>query len=157
MKVGAPRASGRVELTKWVCRLSNTLGATDDCDNVAALAKKYAAKDHASDAVDEADIENHGPWDALIFAKDPAMMGLIKTLTDAWEAQELEELESIAEEYNLATGKKLASMRKQVKSGAVSQEDHLKRLTKRVAPVLSLVKENAKLKKELEAASAASE
>lgn len=148
-QVGAPRASTRVDVTKWVCRLGNSLGRHDDCDNVKGLAERFKSEERAADAVSEGDIEIHGPWDAILFAKDPDMLAMVKTLTESWEAQELEELESVAEKYNLATSKKLASMRKQLKSGAISQEDHMKRLTKRVAPVLALIKEVEELKQKV--------
>ena len=61
--------------------------------------------------------------------------------------QELEELESLAVEYNLATEKKMKQMRKQILQGQADQNDHVKKLTKRLAPILALKEEIKKLKK----------
>ena len=88
-----------------------------------------------------------GPWDALIYAKDPIALAVVQGQADLWEAQDLEELESMAVKYNLAAEKKLASMRKAIRSGTADQNSHVKKLTRRLAPVMALIDEIKQLKK----------
>merc|ERR1711871_1366772 len=140
-KVGPPRVGNRDALVKWVCRLDNFINdANADCD---------AAKvDNVDDsATADAKRSISGPWDALIYAKDPIALAVVQGQADLWEAQDLEELESMAVKYNLATEKKLASMRKAIRSGQADESGHVKKLTRRLAPVMALLDEIKQLKK----------
>merc|ERR1711871_1926622 len=140
-KVGPPRVGNRDALVKWVCRLDNFINdANADCD--AAKADKVD-----DSATADAKRSVSGPWDALIYAKDSIALAIVQGQADLWEAQDLEELESMAVKYNLATEKKLASMRKAIRSGQADETGHVKKLTRRLAPVMALLDEIKQLKK----------
>jgi thioredoxin-like negative regulator of GroEL len=140
-KVGPPRVGSRDSFVQWVCRLDNFVNdAETDCDTAKASKVDDSATADAKRSVT-------GPWDALIYAKDPIALAVVQGQADLWEAQDLEELEVMAVKYNLATEKKLASMRKAIRSGTADQNGHVKKLTRRLAPVMALVDEIKQLKK----------
>jgi hypothetical protein len=94
-KVGPPRVSNKVEFLKWSCQLFNQV--TDDsmdCEDAALQRKHFPVPKEEQN--DEASAESNGPWDGLIYLKDPIALQLVRSSADAWEAQELEELESLA-------------------------------------------------------------
>jgi thiol-disulfide isomerase/thioredoxin len=145
-KVGPPRVSNKVDFLKWSCTLFNQVtDGTMDCEDAALQRKHFPVPKEEQN--DEASAESSGPWDGLIYLKDPIALQLVRSSAEAWEAQELEELESLAVEYNLATDKKMAQMRKKIRSGQADQNDHVRKLTKRLAPVLALKQQYDDLKK----------
>lgn len=145
-KVGPPRVGSRDAFVKWVCLLENfVMDAEEDCGS----AKAQKVDDSATE---KAKREVSGPWDALIYSKDPIELAIVKGQADLWEAQDVNELESLAVKYNLATEKKLASMRKAIRSGTADGNAHLKKLTKRLAPIMALLDEVKDLKKAATAA-----
>lgn len=145
-KVGPPRVGSRDALVKWICLLENFVkDSNEDCE--AAKAQKVD-----DSATESAKREVSGPWDAMIYSKDPIELAIVKGQADLWEAQDADELENLAVKYNLATEKKLAQMRKAIRSGTADANAHLKKLTKRLAPVMALLEEVKELKKEVAAA-----
>ena len=117
-----------------------------DCDDAALQRNHFPiSKDELKETTDG--LESSGPWDGLIYLKDPIALQMVRSSADAWEAQELEELETLAVEYNLATDKKMKQMRKKILQGQADQNDHVKKLTKRLAPILALKEEIKALKK----------
>ena len=59
---------------------------------------------------------------------------------------------SLALEYNLASEKALAQMRSKITKGQADQSDQVKKLTRRLGPVLALKDEIKKLQAEIQAA-----
>ena len=59
---------------------------------------------------------------------------------------------SLALEYNLASEKALAQMRLKITKGQADQSDQVKKLTKRLGPVLALKDEIKKLQTEIKTA-----
>jgi thiol-disulfide isomerase/thioredoxin len=147
-KVGPPRVGNKVDFLKWACMLGNAVNGNDgmDCSSATLQREHFPIpkeeKDDTSDGM-----ESSGPWDAMIYMKDPIALQQVRNSAEAWEAQELEELETMAVKFNLASEKKMAQMRKQIRSGQADQNDHIKKLTKRLAPIIALQNELKELKK----------
>ena len=117
-----------------------------DCEDAALQRTHFPiSKKETKDTSDGA--ESSGPWDAMIYMRDPIALTQIRSSADAWEAQELEELETMAIEYNLATEKKMKQMRKKIRQGQADQNNHIQQLTKRLAPIMALKEELKKLSK----------
>ena len=94
-KVGPPRVSNKVDFLKWSCTLFNQVtDGTMDCEDAALQRKHFPVPKEEQN--DEASAESSGPWDGLIYLKDPIALQLVRSSAEAWEAQELEELESLA-------------------------------------------------------------
>jgi thioredoxin-like negative regulator of GroEL len=146
--VGPPRVNNKVDFLKWSCMLTNEVNGNEDMDcNDAALQRTHfpIPKEEKKDTSDG--MSSSGPWDAMVYMRDPIALAQVRSSAQAWEAQELEELETMAIEYNLATEKKMAQMRKAILKGQADQNDHVKKLTKRLAPIIALKEELKALKK----------
>jgi len=147
-KVGPPRVGNKVDFLKWSCMLINEINSNQDmnCEDAALQRMHFPiSKKETKDTSDGA--ESSGPWDAMIYMRDPIALSQIRSSADAWEAQELEELETMAIEYNLATEKKMKQMRKKIRQGQADQNNHIQQLTKRLAPIMALKEELKKLSK----------
>ena len=132
---------------KWFCGLSNVLSASEDMDcSDPQLARKHFRPNKASDG-ENVDVGVGGKWDALLYVKDADYLGLVSTMAESWEIREVNDLEDMAIKYNVASGKKMAQLRKQIKAGTLSVDEHRQKLAKRLAPILALHEENEKLKR----------
>ena len=70
-RVGPPRVGSRDDFAKWVCRLDNFVNdASADCEAATAGTADDSATADAKRSVD-------GPWDALIYAKDPIALAVV--------------------------------------------------------------------------------
>jgi thioredoxin-like negative regulator of GroEL len=154
VRVGAPRVKNKVTFLKWACAFVNHVSGEStpmDCKDSALQRIHFPIpKEEEKDTSDG--MESSGPWDALIYMKDPSALMQIKSSAEAWESQDYEELESLALEYNLASEKALAQMRSKITKGQADQSDQVKKLTRRLGPVLALKDEIKKLQAEIQAA-----
>ena len=82
---------------KWSCLFVNAVSGDDDttpmnCEDSGLQRIHFPIpKEEEMDTSDG--MESSGPWDALIYMKDPGALMQISSSAEAWESQDYEELE----------------------------------------------------------------
>lgn len=143
-EVGPVAVNSREDLSIWMCKLHNTV-------NVQNNKPEFPCQQHKLDLLylkncneckekfEDGEVHKHAiPWNAALYAKDPADYQTVKSQADLSDKSDASELLDLAVEYNILSSKKEKKFRRDLQSGEVTAKTVVENLHVLLRPVFKL-------------------
>ena len=142
--LGPVAVDSRESLSVWMCKLHNTVSKQNGkpefpCEQVKLDLMYLKNCNECKEKFGDGEAHKASiPWNAALYAKDPADFQSVKDEVDMYESSEANELLDMAVEYNVLPPKKEKKFRRDLQTGDMNKQTLVQNLQVLLRPVFKL-------------------